>query len=64
MYSYLKQTKMSFCFLQNQRTGRHNRSCLRDWCQWKGERCGEIVLEGEYGGNIVYSCIKMENETC
>jgi hypothetical protein len=31
LYSYLKQTKMSF-FL-NQRTGGQNRSYLRDWYQ-------------------------------
>jgi hypothetical protein len=24
----------------------------------------ERVKEGDYGGNIIYSCMKMKNETC
>jgi hypothetical protein len=29
------------------------------WYKWEGEY-KERVLEGEYGGNITYSCMKME----
>jgi hypothetical protein len=41
LYSYLKQTKMSF--LQNQRTGEQNRSCLGGWYQCKRGGYGERV---------------------
>jgi hypothetical protein len=33
-------------------------------CQWEGEVYKERGSEGECGGNILYICIKMENETC
>jgi hypothetical protein len=29
------------------------------WGEYK-----ERVEEGEYGGSIIYSCLKMKNETC
>jgi hypothetical protein len=32
----------------------------KDWYQWEGRGYKEKVLEGEYGGNIIYSCMKME----
>jgi hypothetical protein len=51
--------------IQNQRTGGWTRS----W-GWRGKRgalipvggggCGEIVKEGEYGANTMYTCMKME----
>jgi hypothetical protein len=30
------------------------------WYQWEGRRYKERVKEGEYDGNIMYSCMKME----
>jgi hypothetical protein len=30
------------------------------WHQWEGQGYKERVLEGEYGKNIMYSCVKME----
>jgi hypothetical protein len=54
LYRYLKQTKMSFSFyLQNQRTGEQNRSCLGSWYQWEEEGGGERVKEDKYYGNIM-----------
>jgi hypothetical protein len=36
-YLYLKQAKLSFFFLQNQRTGGWNRSAVGgSWYQWNG----------------------------
>jgi hypothetical protein len=29
-----------------------------------GGECKERVKEGEYGGSTMYSCKKMEHETC
>jgi hypothetical protein len=31
-----------------------------DWYQWEGGGYKEIVKEGEYDGNFMYSCMKME----
>jgi hypothetical protein len=30
------------------------------WYQWEGRGHKERVEEGKYGGNAVYSCMKME----
>jgi hypothetical protein len=30
------------------------------WCQWERGRYRERTQEGEYGRNIIYSCVKME----
>jgi hypothetical protein len=30
------------------------------WYLWEGGKYRERVKEGEYGGNIVYLCMKME----
>jgi hypothetical protein len=27
------------------------------WYQWERGECGEIVKEGEYGANTVYTCV-------
>jgi hypothetical protein len=53
--SYLKQIKMPFFLLQNQRLGGRNRSCPEGWYQWEGEGGGERVKEGEFGANTVYT---------
>jgi hypothetical protein len=29
------------------------------WYQWEGV-CKERIYEGEYGGNLMYSCMKIE----
>jgi hypothetical protein len=50
LYSYLKQTKMSFCFYK---IG-EQQSYLRGWSQWEGGGCGERAWESEYGANTVY----------
>jgi hypothetical protein len=34
------------------------------WYQWEGGGYKERVQEGEYGGNSMYSCMKVENEIC
>jgi hypothetical protein len=41
LYSYVKQTKMSFFILQNQRTGGQNRACLGRLVPVAREGCGE-----------------------
>jgi hypothetical protein len=33
-----------------------------DWYQWEGGGYKERVKEGEYNGNIMYSCMKMEKQ--
>jgi hypothetical protein len=33
---------------------------LEDWHQWEGGEYKEKMSEGEYGRNIMYSCMKME----
>jgi hypothetical protein len=30
----------------------------------EGKEVGERVKEGEYGANTMYTCMKMENDTC
>jgi hypothetical protein len=58
MCSYLKQAKMSFFFfIQNQRTGGWNRSCLERGVRVGGRESGKMVKEGEYGTNTVYPCM-------
>jgi hypothetical protein len=32
-----------------------------DWYQWEGGGYKERVAEGEYHGNTMYSCMKMDN---
>jgi hypothetical protein len=41
--SYLKQIKMSVCFLLNWKTGGQNRSYLGSWYQWEGESSANIM---------------------
>jgi hypothetical protein len=55
---YLK--KCHFFLLQNWRTGGQNRSFLEGWSQWEGGGGREMVKEGEYGANTVYTWVKME----
>jgi hypothetical protein len=33
------------------------------WYQWEGGGGGEMLKEGEYGANTVYTCMKMEKMT-
>jgi hypothetical protein len=56
LYSYLKQTKMPF-FIQKQRTGKQNRSCLGGGYQWEGGGYKERGSEGEYGANNLYTYV-------
>jgi hypothetical protein len=35
-------------------------SPTRGWYQWEKEGHKERVKEGKYGGNTMYSCMKME----
>jgi hypothetical protein len=32
----------------------------RAWYQWEGEEHKDRVKEGECGGNVMYSCMKMK----
>jgi hypothetical protein len=34
-----------------------------DWSSWRGKGYKETVKEGEYNGNTMYSCMKMEQES-
>jgi hypothetical protein len=45
--------------MQNQRTGRKIGLGWADWYQWKAEGGGEMVKEGEYGTNTMYTYGKM-----
>jgi hypothetical protein len=49
--------KKSFCSLQKWRIGRQNKSCLGDWYQGERGRYKKRVKKGEYGENIIYSCM-------
>jgi hypothetical protein len=62
LYSYLKQTKMSFFFFQKQRAGKQNRCCLgAGWLVALGEgRIQGKGCEGECDGNTLYSCMKKQ----
>jgi hypothetical protein len=56
LYSYLKQTKMSLFFLYTIGEQKHRTSPA--WGVNTGGRgCGEMVWEGEYGTNTVYTCM-------
>jgi hypothetical protein len=48
--------KQKCLFFQKQENRKVKQFLSLGWCQWVGER----VCEGEYGGNITYSCMKME----
>jgi hypothetical protein len=57
LFSYLKQTKMSFFFFykigeQEERTG----PVRGGWYQWEGGGCGERVWDGECDANTAYTC--------
>jgi hypothetical protein len=41
-------------------TGRQNRSCLRGEYQWEEGELKEREWEGKYGGNVLYTFMKME----
>jgi hypothetical protein len=58
MYNYLKQTKVSF-FKTREQEGKTGPV----WGLVRVGRGGykERVMEGEYGRNIMCSCMKMEN---
>jgi hypothetical protein len=36
----------------------------RGWYQWEEGGGGEMVREGEYGANAVYTVCKWKDETC
>jgi hypothetical protein len=58
LYSYLKQTKMSFFLLQNWRTGGWNSPVGQGGLvPVGGGGYGERVWEGEYAINTVYTCM-------
>jgi hypothetical protein len=43
LFSYLKQINVIFFLLQNQRTRKHNRSCLgEEAVPWEGEEVGKV----------------------
>jgi hypothetical protein len=48
------------CLFSETKTGRLNRSCLGIGTDAMEGGYKERVLEGEYGGNILYSCMKLE----
>jgi hypothetical protein len=52
--SHLKQQKCHFFLVQNQRLGGQNMSCLEGLVPVVGGS-REMVKEGEYGANVVYT---------
>jgi hypothetical protein len=66
LYSYFKQTKMSFLFFFYKIREQEGRTSpvWGGWYQWKWGGGGERVWEGEYGANTVSTCTKMESVTC
>jgi hypothetical protein len=57
-YSYLKRTKK--CLFSKMKDRKVKQVLFRGWHQWEGARHKKTVKESEYGGNIMYSCVKME----
>jgi hypothetical protein len=65
LYSYLKQTNMSFFFLlQNCRTVGQNGSCLGGWYQWEGEEAGKVCKVANMVETLGTHGCKWKNETC
>jgi hypothetical protein len=59
LLAILHKQKCHF-FVQKQRTGRQNKSCFGDEYKWKGENIRNKGSEGEYGRNILYTCMSTE----
>jgi hypothetical protein len=60
MYTYLKQIKMSFCKNEGQKD---KLGPVWELLPVGMRRYRKGVKEGEYGGNILYSCMKWKNDT-
>jgi hypothetical protein len=52
LYRYLKQTKVSVFYKIGKQEGQNRLVPVR-----VGERMWELVKEGEYGANTVYTCM-------
>jgi hypothetical protein len=46
---------MSFFSFKKLENRRAEQVLLGSWYQWEGGGCGEMVKEGEYGANTVYT---------
>jgi hypothetical protein len=57
LYNYIKQKNVFFYRKVKQ-------VLSRGWYQWEGGEYKERVKKSECSRNIMYSCVKMENETC
>jgi hypothetical protein len=58
LYSYVKQTKMSFFWKNGEQEGKTGTMC--GVIPVGGAGYKERVWEGEYGTNIVYTCMNLE----